>query len=94
MQRKKVIRSILAAQLVLLVPLTAMQFSDEWDWHLTDFVIVGILLAGVGVGFQMILSGVKNNPRQAVIGVLLAVAMILTWMELAVGIFGTPFAGS
>src|SRR3989344_941519 len=47
--RKKIIRSILAAELVLLIPLAAMQFSDEWDWHLSDFIIVGILLAGVGV---------------------------------------------
>ena len=94
MKKSSVIRSILAAELVLLVPLIAMQFSEEWDWKLPDFIIIGILLAGVGVGLQMIISGAEYSARRAVVGLLLAAVMILAWMELAVGIFGTPFAGS
>jgi hypothetical protein len=94
MKKEKIIRSMLAAQLVLLVPLTAIMFSDEWDWKLPDFIIIGILLAGVGVAYQLIVTGVKNNTRQAAIGIVLAAAMILMWVELAVGIFGSPFAGS
>lgn len=94
MNTKNIIRSVLTAQLILLIPLVAMQFSDEWDWGVFDFIIIGILLAGVGVGYQMVVRGVKNNHRQAVIGVVLAIVMVLIWMELAVGIFGSPFAGS
>lgn len=94
MQAKNIIRSILAAELILLVPLVAMQFGDEWDWGVADFIIIGILLAGVGVAYQLIINGVKNNHRQAVVGIILAAAMVLIWIELAVGIFGTPFAGS
>lgn len=94
MKKTNVIRSILAAELVLLFPLIAMQFSEEWDWGVTDFIIVGVLLAGVGVGYQMIVVGVKSNPKLAAIGIILAVAMVLTWIELAVGIFGSPIAGS
>lgn len=94
MKAKNIIRSVLIAQLILLVPLVAMQFSDEWDWNLGDFIIVGILLAGVGVAYQMVISGWKNNSRQVVIGALIAVTMVLLWIELAVGIFGSPIAGS
>ncbi len=94
LEKKNIIRSILAAELVLLVPLAAMQFSNEWDWGVADFIIVGILLAGVGVGAQLIIYGVKHNPRHAVMGASVAAAMVLIWMELAVGIFGSPFAGS
>jgi hypothetical protein len=94
MKRTNIIRSIIAAELVLLIPLIAMQFSEEWDWGLPDFIVVGILLAGVGVGYQMIVTGVRTNSKLAVIGIILAVVMILTWMELAVGIFGSPVAGS
>lgn len=94
MQKKNVVRSILAAQLVLLIPLVAMQFSDEWDWKLTDFIIVGILLAGVGIGFQLVVSSAKTNPVRVIIGIMLVAAMVLIWAELAVGILGTPFAGS
>lgn len=94
MKAKNIIRSILVAELILLVPLIAMQFSDEWDWKLSDFIIVGILLAGVGVGAQMIMHGMKNNRRQIIAGIILAAVMVLIWMELAVGIFGSPIAGS
>lgn len=94
MNKQRVIRSILAAELVLLVPLVAMLFTDEVDWNLADFIVVGILLAGVGVAYQLVVTGAKTNPRLAVVGVVLAAAMVLTWMELAVGVFGTPFAGS
>lgn len=94
LKKENIIRSVLAAELVLLIPLVAMQFSDEWDWGVADFIIVSILLAGVGFGFQLIVAGAKNNSRQVAIGIVLAAAMILTWMELAVGIFGSPLAGS
>ncbi len=94
MKKEYVIKSILAAELLLLVPLIGMQVSDDWDWGIGDFIIVGVLLAGLGVGVQMILTGLKKNKRQAVYGLLLAIAMILIWVEIAVGLFGSPFAGS
>lgn len=94
MKPKNIVRSVLAAELVLVIPLVAMQFTDEVDWDPSDFVIVGVLLAGLGIACQLIVSGVKNNSRQAVTGIVLAAAMLLIWAELAVGLFGSPFAGS
>ena len=94
MKKEHIIRSILAAQLVLLVPLIAMFFTEEVDWNVPDFIVVGILLAGVGFAYELIVNGVKSNSRQVVIGIILASLMILTWLELAVGVFNTPFAGS
>lgn len=94
MKKQNIIRSILAAELVLLIPLIAMQFSDSWDWRLPDFIIIGLLLAGVGIGYQMIVTGAKNNSRLAALGIILAAVMILLWIEMAVGIFGSPIAGS
>ena len=94
MKMKNIIRSVIAAELVLLVPLLAMQFSNEVDWGVGDFIIVGVLLAGIGVAYQLIVTGVKNNSRLVAIGIVLAAAMLLIWAELAVGIFGSPIAGS
>lgn len=94
MNKKYIIRSILAAELVLLVPLVAMFFTEEVDWNLPDFIFAGILLAGVGVAYQLIVTGSKNNTRQAVIGIMLAAAIVLLWAEMAVGVFGSPIAGS
>lgn len=94
MSRKTIIRSVLAAELILLVPLVAMFFTEEVDWKLPDFIIVGILLAGVGFAYELIINGVKSNSRQVAVGIILAATMILIWIELAVGLLGTPFAGS
>lgn len=95
MKPQNIIRTVLAAELVLFIPLVAMAFSmDGWDWKPFDFVIAGVLLAGVGVGAHLVINGLKTNSRQVAIGVALAAIMVLTWIELAVGIFGTPFAGS
>lgn len=94
MKKERIIRSILVAELVLLLPLIAMFFTEEVDWKLPDFILVGILLAGIGVAYQLIVTGIKKNVKQTVLGFALAAAMLLIWVELAVGIFGTPFAGS
>lgn len=94
MKEQHIIRSLVAAELVLLVPLIASQFSDNWDWKLPDFIIIGMLLAGAGFAYELIINGVKGNFRQVVTGIILAAAMLLTWIELAVGLFGSPFAGS
>ena len=94
MRKRSMIRSILAAELVLLVPLLAMQFSDDWNWKPADFIIIGILLAGMGLAHELITNGAKNNSRQVAIGIVLTAVMLLIWIELAVGLFGSPLAGS
>lgn len=79
---------------LLLIPLVAMQFTAEVNWTLSDFIAAGVLIAGTGllyVGLTRVLTSPKQ--RLAVAGVL-GVLFLLTWIELAVGIFGTPFAGS
>ncbi len=86
---------ILASALsLLLIPLIGMQFSSEVDWSPFDFVIMGTLLAGAGILLEVVLRKVtKTENRIALIAILL-IAFLLIWAELAVGIFGTPFAGS
>jgi hypothetical protein len=87
-------RVALATASILLVPLMAMQFTDEVVWTVLDFVVAGALLAGTGLMYVVLTRNARQVRRKAVIGVLLTVALLLVWMELAVGLFGTPFAGS
>jgi hypothetical protein len=88
-----VLRVVLAAGLILLVPLLAMQFTAEVAWDLLDFAVAGALLVGTGVAYLLFTRKVTQRRHRLVIGLALAVALLLVWMELAVGIFGTPFAG-
>ncbi len=80
--------------LLLLVPLVAMQFTNEVNWKSSDFVIMGILLLGVGLLFELVMRKVKKVSTRVIISVAILFTFLLIWAELAVGIFGTPFAGS
>ena len=82
-----------AVVIILLVPLIAMQFTDEVNWTLPDFVVTGVLLLGTGLMCELVLRKVKNINYRIAICVALLLALLLIWAELAVGIFGTPFNG-
>jgi hypothetical protein len=87
MQNKVFVWIALAAGLILLVPLVAMQFTDEVVWTLLDFIIAGALLFGTGVVIVLAARQTKNRIRRIAIGAVLAAAAIYIWIELAVGIF-------
>lgn len=78
---------------ILLIPLVAMQFTNEVNWGIFDFVIMGILLLGTGLMIELVTRKVKTQYR-IVLYTVIFLSFLLVWAELAVGIFGTPFAGS
>lgn len=94
MQNKRLIGIMLTVVLLLLIPLIAMQFTDEVNWSLFDFVVMGVLLFGTGLMCELVLRKVKKFEHRIAICAALVVMLFLIWAELAVGIFGSPFAGS
>ena len=94
MQNKRLIGIVLTVVFLLLIPLIAMQFSPEVDWKLFDFIVMGGLLLGTGLLCELVLRKVKKTEHRILICGAILVALFLIWAELAVGIFGTPFAGS
>jgi hypothetical protein len=50
---RSAVRVALATAFILLVPLVAMQITDEVDWGLADFVFAGALLAGTGLLLEL-----------------------------------------
>lgn len=93
-QNKRLTGIVLTVVFLLLIPFVAMQFTDEVDWKLGDFVIMGILLLGTGMLCELTIRKVKNLDYRIGLIALILVALFLIWAELAVGIFGSPFAGS
>ena len=79
---------------ILLIPLVAMQFSEEVKWTLSDFIVAGALLLTAGFCPDLILRKVGTRKNRILLAILLLLVVLLVWAELAVGIFGTAFAGS
>lgn len=79
---------------LLLIPLVAMQFTNEVKWELNDFIIAATLLLGSGLLAEIILRKVNSPKRRMGFLIGLIVVVLLIWVELAVGIFGTPLAGN
>ena len=77
-----------AAALLLLLPLVAMQFTEEVVWDVADFAVAGALLVGTGVTFELAARKTGNRAYRAAVGIALAAAFILVWVNGAVGIIG------
>ena len=84
----------LISGVLLLVPLIAMQLTNEVNWTLMDFVVAACLLLTAGLTCEWIMRIAKRKIVRVALVTLGIVLFLLIWAELAVGIFGTPFAGS
>lgn len=77
---------------LLLIPLVGTLLSNEVNWSGFDYLIAAIFLIIVFIGIEVI---TKYAAGKKLIWILiLCLVMLLVWLELAVGIFNTPFAGS
>ena len=93
-KRNNFLSILLIVGMLLLIPLIAMQFSSEVVWTASDFIIMGILLLFTGLGIDLVLRKVSSNKYRLIISGIILAVFFMIWAELAVGVFGTPFAGS
>lgn len=94
LQNTRLVGIVLAVAILLLIPLTAMQFTDEVRWTRLDFAVAGVLLLGTGLMCELVLRVVKKFEYRLAICAAILALLAVVWIELAVGLFGTPFAGS
>ena len=79
--------------LLLTIPLLAMQFTEDVNWSIFDFVVMGFLLLLFSLGIDLTMKKVKNENVKILYIVLTILIFLLIWAELAVGIFDSHFAG-
>jgi len=94
MMTKRLSWIFIGITLLLCIPLLAMQFTTEVNWTASDFIVAAILLFGTGMVSEMVLRKVKSSKNRILICGIVLVILLLVWIELAVGIFGSPLAGS
>jgi hypothetical protein len=89
MQNKRLIGIVLVVAFLLLIPLIA-----GFPWTSIDFVTAGVLLLGTGLLCELVLRKVKKFEYRIALCAAILITLVLIWIELAVGLFGTPFAGT
>ena len=91
-QRRKIIAGVIVVFLML--PVIGMMISENVNWSIADFVIAAILLSIGGLGVDLIFSKLKTRRARMLALMIVFVLFVLVWGELAVGLFGTPWAGN
>ena len=83
---------LLSPLLVLAIPALAMIWTDQVNWSLLDFCIMGAIVLALSVTIRFIRRFLPNRQKWIYI-LFVIILFILFWVELGVGIFGSPIAG-
>lgn len=89
MQNKNIIRLGLGTAFILLVPLLAMLFTNQVAWDLADFIVAGTLIFSTGLAYELVARKAGTRAYRVAVGMALAAAFLLVWINLAVGIIGS-----
>ena len=78
----------------LIVPLVANQISEQVNWNAMDFIIMGTFLIFSAYWIQKVIKKIKSKSKKVVFISLIMLIFLLLWIEMAVGVFNSPIAGS
>jgi hypothetical protein len=92
----------LITALVLLILLLASHFIEGWNWPPGAFVVVGALIFGIGLTYELVTRNRDAIAYRAAVGIAFAAAFLLTWgnfvqmadvTPVAAMYFGVPIVG-
>ena len=69
----------LITALILLILLLGNHFVDGWNWPPGSFVVVGTLLFGIGLTYELVTRNRDAIAYRAAVGIAFAAAFLLTW---------------
>ena len=79
---------------LLLIPLIGMMITDEINWSVFDFLMMGFLLTLLSAGINYVINCTTNFKKRILYIGILVLIFLLIWAELSVGILDTPIAGN
>ena len=83
---------ILSPLLLLGFPALAMFWTDQVSWSRFDFFVMGALLLVGSLAIRLIRLYVPQQRKRIYI-LLVMLVLLLLWVEMGVGVFGSPIAG-
>ena len=78
---------------LLVLPLFGTLLSDDVNWSYADIFLMGAGLLAVGIGIDLIRRRTETPKKRLLLIAGLIGLFLLVWVELAVGLFGSPIAG-
>ena len=82
------------AAALLLLPAVGNLVSTEVNWGPEDFLVMGLLLFAAAWAGNQVWQRFHSPQRRILLLAVVAAVFVLVWAEMAVGIFGSPIAGS
>lgn len=79
---KTMLRVALGALAVLMLPLVASQFVEDWNWPVGAFVRVYVLFFGTGMVFALVARRMGTWSYKAGVGVALVAGFALGWSNM------------
>lgn len=79
---------------ILCIPFVGNFVSEEFNWTFSDFLIGGILLFATAGLIRLILNKSSSKKKKILYSILVLLILLIIWAEMAVGLFGSPIAGS
>jgi hypothetical protein len=92
----------LITAIIVLILLLGNHFVEGWNWHPGAFVLVGILVFGIGFTYELVTRNRDAIAYRAAVGIAFSAAFLLAWANLvqwadvnpdAVMYFGVPIVG-
>ena len=78
---------------LLVFPLFFNIISDDFNWSVFDFAVMGLMLIFVGIALELVSTLIKGGRKKEILYGLIILLFLLLWAELGVGIFNSPISG-
>jgi hypothetical protein len=94
LRHKIMVTVVVGTIFILATSLVAMQFTDGVSWSAFDFALMSVFLIGFGFILERATAVFRSSTHKAAIGAAVVVVAAVLFVELSVGLVGSPLAGS
>ena len=86
-------KKIIYTLILLTIPFLSNIYINDFNWSMVDFIIMGVLIFSC-ISFISFIRKKFSGIKETLALIIVVLVFVLLWVELAVGIFGSPLAGS
>lgn len=87
--QKSIIRIAIGTLCILIIPLLGNRFVEGWNWSFGDFIVMGSLIFGTGLFYELASRKAKTTSYRTALGIAVAAGFLMFWVNAAAGIIGS-----